>query len=70
MLTMFPLPMIEEYANINGWTIHRIERTISASKQVDANKKNGWYVIIQQQETWLRYFSSICGMIRYYLNIV
>lgn len=32
MLTMFPLPMIEDYANRNGWVIHRIERTISASK--------------------------------------
>ena len=32
ILTMFPLPMIEDYANKNGWIIHRIERTISASK--------------------------------------
>lgn len=32
MLTMFPLPVIEKYATKNGWVIHRVERTISASK--------------------------------------
>ena len=32
MLTMFPFDMIDRYARKNGWIIHRIERTISASK--------------------------------------
>lgn len=32
MLTMFPFDMIEEKANQHNWTIHRIERHISASK--------------------------------------
>lgn len=32
MLTMFPHPLIEEYAAKHGWKIHRIERTITASK--------------------------------------
>lgn len=51
MLTMFPLPMIEEYANKNEWTIHRIERTISASK-TSRRKQEEWIVCnyIQQQK--------------------
>ena len=32
MLTMFPHPSIKEYAEQHGWKIHKIERTISASK--------------------------------------
>lgn len=32
MLTMFPHSAIQEYANRFGWKIHKIERTISASK--------------------------------------
>lgn len=32
MLTMFPHPLIDEYATSNAWIIHRIERFISASK--------------------------------------
>ena len=32
MLTMFPFDMIDRYAQKNGWIIHRVERTISASK--------------------------------------
>lgn len=43
MLTMFPLPMIEEYANKNGWIIHRVERTISASK-TSRRKQEEWMV--------------------------
>lgn len=43
MLTMFPLPMIEEYANRNGWIIHRVERTISASK-INRRKQEEWMV--------------------------
>ena len=43
MLTMFPLPMIEEYAIKNGWIIHKIERTISASK-TNRRKQEEWMV--------------------------
>ncbi|MDL2291560.1 DNA adenine methylase [Bacteroides sp. OttesenSCG-928-F21] len=43
MLTMFPLPMIAEYAAKNGWIIHRIERTISASK-TSRRKQEEWMV--------------------------
>lgn len=43
MLTMFPLEMIEEYANKNRWMIHRVERTISASK-TNRRKQEEWIV--------------------------
>jgi len=43
MLTMFPLEMIEDYAVKNGWTIHRIERTISASRS-SRRKQEEWMV--------------------------
>ena len=43
MLTMFPLDMIEEYAIKNDWIIHRIERTISASK-TSRRKQEEWMV--------------------------
>lgn len=43
MLTMFPLEMIEGYAVKNQWTIHRVERTISASK-TNRRKQEEWMV--------------------------
>lgn len=43
MLTMFPLDMICYYAEVNGWTIHRFERTISASKTA-RRKQEEWIV--------------------------
>ena len=43
MLTMFPHPLIEKYATQNGWTIHRIERTITASK-VSRRRQEEWIV--------------------------
>lgn len=43
MLTMFPMEMIEQYANRNGWIIHRVERTISASK-TNRRKQEEWMV--------------------------
>lgn len=43
MLTMFPFPMIEMYAQKNKWIIHRIERTISASKN-NRRKQEEWMV--------------------------
>lgn len=44
MLTMFPNDIIEDYAKGNNWVIHRIERTISASKEADGRRK---------QEEWM-----------------
>lgn len=43
MLTMFPLDLIEQYALKNGWIIHCIERTISASK-TSRRKQEEWMV--------------------------
>ena len=43
MLTMFPLPMIEQYAIKNDWIIHKVERTISASK-TNRRKQEEWMV--------------------------
>lgn len=43
MLTMFPIHIIEEYANKQGWSIHRVERTISASK-TNRRKQEEWIV--------------------------
>lgn len=43
MLTMFPLDMIKQYAIKNDWIIHRIERTISASK-TNRRKQEEWMV--------------------------
>lgn len=43
MLTMFPDPNIERYATEHGWHIHRIERTISASK-TSRRKQEEWMV--------------------------
>lgn len=44
MLTMFPNDLIAEAAAQNGWTIHRIERTISAAKSIESRRK---------QEEWM-----------------
>lgn len=41
MLTMFPHPKIKEYADLHGWQIHRIERTITASK-VSRRRQEEW----------------------------
>lgn len=43
MLTMFPHKAIEQYSAKYGWTIHRFERTISASR-VSRKKKEEWIV--------------------------
>lgn len=43
MLTMFPNDQILEYSNKHGWTIHRIERTISASRTT-RRKQEEWIV--------------------------
>lgn len=43
MLTMFPYPAIEEAAAQHNWIIHRVERTISASKTT-RRKQEEWMV--------------------------
>lgn len=43
MLTMFPYDTIQAYASKHGWTIHRITRTISASKS-NRRKQEEWLV--------------------------
>ena len=43
MLTMFPHDLIASYAEQHNWTIHRIERFISASK-TSRRKQEEWMV--------------------------
>lgn len=43
MLTMFPYDHIEQKANNNNWIIHRVERTMSASKG-NRRKQEEWMV--------------------------
>lgn len=43
MLTMFPYKDITTYAERNSWVIHKIERTISASKE-NRRKQEEWIV--------------------------
>lgn len=43
MLTMFPYDPIQAAAQRNGWTIHRVERTISASR-IARRKQEEWIV--------------------------
>jgi DNA adenine methylase len=43
MLTMFPFDMIEDYAKEHKWIIHRVERTISASK-TSRRRQEEWIV--------------------------
>ena len=55
MLTMFPLEMIEEYADRNGWIIHRVQRIISASR-VNRRKQEEWIVCNYEIQTRLNLF--------------
>ena len=43
MLTMFPHPLIEKFVEKHGWYIHRIERTITASK-VSRRRQEEWII--------------------------
>ena len=43
MLTMFPHPLIEKSAAEHGWKIHRLDRTITASK-VSRRRQEEWIV--------------------------
>ena len=44
MLTMFPHDSIKQYADKYGWIIHKIERTISASK-TNRRKQEEWITV-------------------------
>jgi DNA adenine methylase len=43
MLTMYPNDMIRKYAETNDWTIHRINRTVSA-ENTKRRKQEEWMV--------------------------
>ena len=43
MLTMFPLELIKQYADNNGWVIHKVTRTISASRD-NRRKQEEWMI--------------------------
>ncbi|MEG2191620.1 MAG: DNA adenine methylase [Bacteroidales bacterium] len=44
MLTMFPHTLIVNYAEKYGWTIHKVERTITASKTY-RRKQEEWIIV-------------------------
>ena len=56
MLTMFPYEPIETAAKKNGWTMHRVERTISASRE-NCRKQEEWMVCNYEQEVEARSLS-------------
>ena len=63
MLTMFPLQKIEEYANKNGRIIHRVERTISASK-TSRRKQEEWMVCNYEEHPQRTLFDyKDCGVV-------
>lgn len=45
MLTMFPNDVIVEFIERHGWVLHRIERTITASKSVEARRKQEEWIV-------------------------
>ena len=49
MLTMFPYEPIERFADRNGWTIHRVERMITASKTA-RRKQEEWMVCNYEEQ--------------------
>lgn len=49
MLTMFPLDVIRQYADDKGWIVHKIERTISASK-TSRRRQEEWIVCNYENE--------------------
>ena len=65
MLTMFPLPIIEEYANRNDWIIHKVERTISTSK-TSRRKREKWIVCNHEEKKQAMLFYSF----DYFVKIV
>lgn len=55
MLTMFPNKNIKDFAEQNGWIIHRIERTISAAK-TKRRKQEEWITCNFITQTKLQLF--------------
>ncbi len=55
MLTMFPYNPIEQAANNNGWIIHRVERTITASKS-GRRRQEEWMVCNYEVKQQARLF--------------
>lgn len=45
MLTMFPNDDIARYIECKGWVLHRIERTISASKTMEGRRKQQEWIV-------------------------
>ena len=60
MLTMFPYEPIERYADRNGWIIHRVERTISASK-TNRRKQEEWMVCNYREQHQQTLFENLMG---------
>jgi DNA adenine methylase len=44
MLTMFPHDLLREYVSLNKWKIHKIERSITASKE-SRRRQEEWMVV-------------------------
>lgn len=57
MLTMFPFDMIHDYAEKNGWVIHRVERTISASKS-SRRRQEEWMVCNYEEQGQINLFGG------------
>ena len=45
MLTMYPNDVIKQFADANGWTVHKVERQISAAKVGSRRKQEEWIVM-------------------------
>lgn len=45
MLTMYPNEVIESFATRNGWTIHKVERRITACKADSRRQQEEWMVV-------------------------
>lgn len=57
MLTMYPYQEIDTFARDHGWEIHKVERTISASK-VNRRKQEEWIVLNYRPSTPRTLFDS------------
>ena len=57
MLTMFPFDINDRYAQKNGWIIHRVERTISASK-ANRRKQEEWMVCNYEEKVQASLFGG------------
>lgn len=50
MLTMYPNDTIHSYAGENGWIIHSIERQVTASKKIEARRKQEEWIVCNYPE--------------------